>query len=155
MEVARRLRALLEASDATVTMLRASGSVSNVDAERAKRASETSVSVAVGFVVAASGPAGRVVSTEGTSITGQPSPSAALAAEIAKELAVAAPPVKSTSGTSDTVLQATRAPWARVLLGSTTARQDTNSFADPEWADAVARAIYAAIGKVYGRPSAP
>jgi len=150
MEVARRLRALLEASGASVTMLRASGSGSSLDADRAKRASETSGTVAVGFSVAKSGKAGRVVSTEGPSTTGQPSPSAAIADRIARELTVAAPPVASRSGTSDTVLQATRAPWARVLLGAASVREDENHFADPQWADSVARAVYAAMGEVYG-----
>jgi len=155
MEVARRLRALLEASGASVIMLRSSGSSSTVDSDRAKTASETSGTVAVGFAVAASGQPGRVVSTEGTSTTGLPSPSAAIATAITRELATAAPPVTSTSGASDTVLQATRAPWARVLLGSASARADENHFADPSWSDAVARAVYTALGKVYGVPTAP
>ncbi len=155
MEVARRLRALLEASGAEVTMLRAAGASSTVDADRAKLASETSVTVAVGFVVTATGDPGRVVSTEGTSTTGLPSPSAAIAAQITRELSTAAPPVESVSGTSDTVLQATRAPWARVRLGSASARVDENHFEDPQWSDSVARAVYAAIGKVYGTPTSP
>jgi N-acetylmuramoyl-L-alanine amidase len=155
MEVSRRLRALLEASGATVTMLRASGDSSTLDADRAKLASETSATVAVGFVVDATGQPGRVVSTEGTSTTGLPSPSAAIAAQIARELASAAPPVTSAAGTSDSVLQATRAPWARVRLGASSARVDENHFDDPQWSDSVARAVYAAIGKVYGAPTSP
>ncbi len=155
MEVARRLRALLEASGASVTMLRSSGASSTLDADRAKAASETSASVAVGFVVVATGDPGRVVSTEGTSITGQPSASAAFAQQLVTELSAAAPPVESATGTSDSVLQASRAPWARVLLGAASARDDENAFADPTWIDGVARATYAAIGKTYGTPTTP
>lgn len=155
MEVARRLRALLEASGASVTMLRSGGASSTLDADRAKAASEADASVAVGFVVVASGQPGRVVSTEGTSITGQASPSEAFASRLVTELTVSAPPVSSASGTSDPVLQAARAPWARVLLGAASVREDENNFSDPAWVDGVARATYAAIGKTFGTPSAP
>lgn len=155
MEVGRRLRALLEASGASVTMLRSSGASSSVDADRARAASETSATAAVGFVVSASGEAGRIVSTEGTSTTGAPSPSAAFADQVTKELAAAVPPVSSTAGASDGVLQATRAPWVRIVLGSSSARLDQNNFSDPQWSDSVARAVYAAIGKTYGTPTSP
>jgi len=39
--------------------------------------------------------------------------------------------------------------------GSASARADENHFADPQWSDSVARAVYAAIGKVYGTPTSP
>lgn len=155
MEVARRLRALLEASGASVTMLRSTGASSTLDADRAKAASEANASVAVGFVVVASGQAGRVVSTEGASITGQPSASEAFANQLVTELSASVPPVSAASGTSDPVLQAARSPWARVLLGAASAREDETSFADPTWIDSVARATYAAIGKTYGTPTRP
>lgn len=155
MEVARRLRALLEASGASVTMLRSTGASSTLDADRAKAASEANASVAVGFVVLASGQPGRVVSTEGASVTGQPSASEAFANQLLAELSVSAPPVSAASGTSDPVLQAARSPWARVVLGSMSVRDDEGSFADPTWIDGVARATYAAIGKTYGTPTRP
>lgn len=153
MEVARRLRALLEASGASVTMLRSTGTSSTLDADRAKAAAETSATVAVGFVVASQGDPGRIVSTEGASVTGQESPSADFAQQLVTELNRAAPPVESAEGRSDVVLQSTRAPWARVLLGVSSVRQDENRFADPTWVDSVAQAVYTAIGKTYGTPT--
>lgn len=153
MEVSRKLRALLEAADASVTMLRSSTTSSTLDADRARLASETSATVAVGFVVASTGDAGRVVSTEGTTTAGEAPPSAAIAAQIAQELGLTAPPVVSNAGTSDIVLQSTRAPWVRISLGSASQRDDEVHFADSEWLDTVAQSVYTAIGKVYGKPS--
>jgi N-acetylmuramoyl-L-alanine amidase len=153
MEVARRLRALLEASGASVTMLRSTGTSSTLDADRAKAAAETSATVAIGFVVASQGDPGRIVSTEGASVTGQESPSADFARQLVTELNRAAPPVEAAEGRSDVVLQSTRAPWARVLLGVVSVRQDENRFADPTWIDSVAQAAYTAIGKTYGTPT--
>jgi hypothetical protein len=48
------------------------------------------------------------------------------------------------------VLSASRSGWIRVLLGSPVAREDQALFADPSWADKVARSVYTAIGKSYG-----
>jgi N-acetylmuramoyl-L-alanine amidase len=39
----------------------------------------------------------------------------------------------------------------RVQLGSATDGNDKVTFADPDWADKVARAIYKALGQLYGQ----
>lgn len=147
LEIARRLRALLEASDATVVVLRSSGATATSDADRAQAAIQTSSTVAIGLSVNASGPAGRSVAAPLRAST--PSPMQ-LRDAIASQLATAVPPAVVTTATVDPVLGMLTVPWARVTLGSYSARNDETAFSDPNWADDVARAIYVGIGEVFG-----
>lgn len=153
-EVARRLRALLEASGATVVMSRSEAETDAPVADRTKAAKDSSATVSVGLYVDATGAAGRIVSTP---VSGNPALVASagkLASAITSELAAAAPPVARANAQPDPVLSASGAPWAKVRLGSAASRQDESAFADPGWFDRVARALYAALGKTYDLGSA-
>lgn len=150
MEVARRLRSLLEASGASVTVLRSATETAVPDAVRAQAAASATGTIGIGLSVTAASAAGRHVSTP---VTGTPDAlqrATLLASSITSQLAAVAPPVSSSKSSTETVLQASRLPWARVVLGSTSARADVNRFADPVWADQMARAIYNALGRLYG-----
>lgn len=150
MEVARRLRSLLEASGATVNVLRSATDTSAADPVRAQAAQTATGTIAIGLSVAPSGPAGRVVSIP---VTGTPDAlqrSQLLASSITSQLATVAPPVRSQTSSNEMVLQATRLAWARIVLGSVAAREDQTRFNDPAWADQMARAIYTSLGELYG-----
>jgi len=155
MSVTRRLRSLLEASGASVTILRSALDTSTTDAARASRATESSATIALGFSVTAKGPEGRAVLYPAAGNAGIRASSAELASAIATALARVAPPVSSKGIATDTVLPSAAAPWVRVNLGSASQRNDRTAWADPTWADRVARALYAAVGSLYGAPEEP
>jgi len=150
MDVARRLGALLEASGASVTLLRTGSTGQNADSDRARKAAESTATVAVGLTVKANGQAGRVAMYSPTAVVSQVATSGALAEQVAAELARSAPPAATQSVGGDNVFDAVRIPWTRVQLGVATQRADQSAFTDPDWADAVARSIYTALGKLYG-----
>lgn len=153
--VARRLRALLEASGASVTMLRSTAGTTAADAARATAAAETSATFSVGFSLVQSGAAGRVVSSP-PSMTAPIGPaSEQVAVLVATKLEPVAPPVSRVYQSDDPVLSAVQEPWIRVALGSPSQRTDSTSFSDPRWADLVARAVYTSLGEVYGQPIQP
>lgn len=154
LEVGRRLRALLEASGASISMLR-STNTSETEARRSATAAESSATISIGLDVALQGPEGRIVSSP-PSMTAPIGPaSEALAEVIEARLAVSAPPVSRVYSTSDPVFSATREPWVRVTVGSSAQRTDSTAFSDPRWADSIARAIYSALGEVYGQRVEP
>jgi hypothetical protein len=66
------------------------------------------------------------------------------------ELARTAPPAAKLTVGGDTVFDAVRIPWNRVILGVASQRADQSAFADPQWVDGVARSLYTAVGKLYG-----
>jgi N-acetylmuramoyl-L-alanine amidase len=154
-EVARRLRSLLEASGAVVKVLRSADASTATEADRALAAADSSASVSIGLSVASSGAAGRLVASP----TSMPAPagpaSESLAVLIADKLAPVAPPVSRVYAQADSVLGMSSAPWVRVTLGSAGVRADETAFADPAWADSVARAVYSAIGELHGQRVAP
>jgi hypothetical protein len=143
LEVARRLRALLEASGASVIVLRTGVDTSTTEADRATAAVQASATVGVGISTRPSGAPGR-------SIVG-PGATAILRAKLAARLQAVAPPATAGTATADPVLSSFRGPWFRITLGSFNQRLDESAFADPRWADEVARAMYSALGEVYGR----
>lgn len=150
MEVARRLRSLLQASGAEVTMLRSAVDTAPADADRAIAARAATATVSIGLFTDPDGPAGRVVSTPSTGTPDMLQRSNLLASVVTSRLAEVAPPVSTAVSTTESVLNATDDPWVRVRLGSATVREDQMTFTDPRWADRVARAIYSALGEVYG-----
>lgn len=150
LEVARRLRALLEASGAQVTMLRSSLSTQTTDAERARVAAQAGATAAIGFTVAPTGTQGRIVYVPAVGSVGAAPAASSMASGIAQALQGVAPPTTQASSTTDLVLQSSLAPWTRVSLGSLEARVDRNAFADPTWSDNVARAIYEVLGRQFG-----
>ncbi len=150
LEIARRLRALLEASGATVTILRTSSDTETTEASRAELATAATSTVAVGFDLTPAPQVGRVIQSPSQASAQVLSASALLSSAIASELVSVAPPVTSDTTPIDPVLSAAGVPWIRVLLGSATAREDQELFKDPSWADKVARAVYTGLGKSYG-----
>ncbi len=152
MEVARRLRSLLEASGATVIVTRSATATGSVPAQPSTEITG-SVSAIVGLDVAATGAPGLAVLTLST--PGKPLPSAAasnaLADEIANQLAKAGKSAAKDTIASDEILSsAPNSPGVRVRLGSAASKSDASDFADPIWFDTVARAVYKAIGERLG-----
>jgi N-acetylmuramoyl-L-alanine amidase len=150
LEVARRVRALLEASGAIVVTLRSSSDTDTTDASRAARAVAATSVVAVGFDLTPAPQTGRVVRSPSQASAQILTASTLLSSAITSELVSVAAPVVSDTTPTDSVLSAVSVPWVRVLLGSGTAREDQAVFTDPTWADKVARAVYIGIGKSYG-----
>jgi len=151
MEVARRLGSLLEASGASVTLLRTTTGASPPDSDRARLAAASTASVAVGLTVRANGQSGRIAAYSPTAIVSSSvATSGPLADQIVVELSKSAPPASSAMVSGDNVFDSVRIPWSRVQLGVASQRVDQTAFSDPQWADAVARSLYAALGKLYG-----
>ena len=157
LEVARRLRSLLEASGASVITTRSlidTGTASQAPA-RALRAADGSstATVALGIGTNPAGVGGLTVATPKSGSAPVVATSTRLASEIASALAAGSgvkTPKRSQVAT-DTVLGRTNAPWARVTLGSFGSADDVARFRDPAWADTIARALYRAIARLYGQ----
>lgn len=147
LDVARRLRAMFEASGATVHVLRSGSETGTADADRAQAAMESSASVAIGLAVQGSGTGGRSVASPATGAAA--GASIGLRDELVSQLTTTAPPAVAAT-TNDVVLGGLTAPWVRVILGSYSTRADETSFADPRWSDEIARAIYSSVGEVFG-----
>ncbi len=152
LEVARRLRSLIEASGGTVLATRSltdTGAAASAPI-RARRAKEGSASVAVGVEVAATGPKGIAALYPLTGSNAVVEPSRTLATGIATALVANGLSGSAATVASDPVLSVTKAPWSRVRLGSLAAPEDVANFKDPKWADGVARSIYRSIAENYG-----
>jgi len=152
LEVARKLRSLIEASGGTVAVTRSltdSGTAAS-DVVRARRAQATSATVAVGFDVAQGGQKGLAAMYPLTGPTVILEPSRTLASAIATALLKGGMSASASTTQTDTVLMATKAPWSRVQLGSMSAPEDVRNFSDSRWGDDVARSIYRAIAEIYG-----
>lgn len=156
MEVARRLRSLLEASGARVVITR---SVTEADvslATRAQRAAETTplVTAAIGLDVVLESPVGLgvLVPGEGTLLPPQVQASDELAVVLVGILAEQERRVSRGLLVSDPVAAAASAPTLRVRLGALDSREDVAAFRDPTWSDTIARAIYRALGEQFARP---
>lgn len=154
LEVSRRLRSLLEASGATVTVTRSITDTGAAVSESARiaRASATSATALVGVGVSASG-GGLLVAAAAPSAQ-RPSlfiPSSDLARRISDALKGARLTAPVSTAASDAVLVSVTSPGVRVTLGSVASTEDRGAFRDPEWADRVARAIYRAVGEAFGR----
>jgi len=150
LDVARRLRALLEASGATVMPTRALADTGTAvsEAQRATRAKAASSTASVGLEAPATGPGSMVAMYPATGAVA--ASSAKLASEISSSLVSSGLRSKVATITSDKVLAGTGAPYTRLRLGSFSVREDAAAFADPGWADRVARAIYKALAVSYG-----
>ena len=150
LEIARRLRSLLEASGAQVTVTRSLVSVDTSDASRSA-AGAGAVSAAIGLAITTDGPGGMVILTPtraGGSTAYQAS--VLLADTLSARLQEAGATSTRESSTDDTVLRAVTSPAARLRLGSMGDAQDAASFRDPAWSDAIARAIYRSLGERFG-----
>jgi len=152
LEVARRLRSLIEASGGTVATTRSmtdTGTAASAQV-RTRRAKEASASVAIGIVVAENDEKGLEALYPLTGTSAIVEPSRTLATGIATKLVASGLPASASTTATDPVLAATSAPWTRVKLGSVSAAEDITNFRDPRWADGVARAIYNAVAEIYG-----
>jgi len=154
LEVARRLRALLEASGAGVVVTRSgidTAGATSVDV-RAKRASESTPVVLVGLDAPSTGAVGRGVTVPATGEPARLATSRLLASALASTLAGDGALLVVTTTPPDAVQRAVAAPSARIRLGSYGSREDLADFRDPRWADMMARAIYRALGQQFGAP---
>jgi N-acetylmuramoyl-L-alanine amidase len=154
-DIARRVRALLEASGARVTVTRL---VTDTPAEassliRLRHARESTATALVGFSVTASGLSGLQVlsppdtGTAAATFVGTTSLSQALLTSLRADFAS----ITATSVAGDTVLEGVGVPAARIALGSNSSSSDRLSFSDPQWADNVAQDVYRALARAYGR----
>lgn len=155
LEVSRRLEAMLNASGAQTVLLRSALDSASPDGERSKKAAEASATACIGISVAEGTDAGRSVTVPPSTTPRIGTDSARLGAAVIAELSAAAPPVKRTESTYDPIFSAAAVPWNRVIVGSAGAREDASLFADPGWTDRVSRAIYTALGTVYGQAVTP
>jgi hypothetical protein len=155
LDVARRLRSLIEASHGTVIATRALADTSTLEAEpaRAARAAVSTATVAIGLSVLPSGAAGMVIYSP-SPVLANATASAKLVSRIASDLATESGTVRTATSTTDTVLAAARAPWARIQLGSFSQKVDAAKFSDGAWEDSVARALYRSLASLYGKKSA-
>ncbi|TLM76847.1 MAG: PASTA domain-containing protein, partial [Actinobacteria bacterium] len=137
LEVVRRLRSLLEASGATVTVTRnaidAPGAAD--DTQRAVRAVAASCTAVVGLSVDESAQGIAVYAAAPTaSWPALYIPSADLARRISDALKGSRFSAPISNVASDTVLAAVAAPGVRVILGSVNSAEDRTAFRDPDWA---------------------
>lgn len=154
LDVARRLRSLIEASRGVVVATRAladTNTLIEVPA-RARRAAAATATVAIGLSTVPVGAAGLMIYTP-SPVLAFASASAKLSSKIASDLVSEAGAVQSATSTTDTVLAAAQAPWTRLQLGSFSQREDVAKFSDSAWEDSVARALYRAIASSFGKKS--
>jgi hypothetical protein len=150
-EVTRRLRSLLEASGAQVTVTRSVLDSSPPAPQRQLKAIEGSATVIVQLTAAGSGLGG--ISVASVSADGKAAPYYLRALDLAKQTQTAFKESGMTAQTgpasNDTVLTAASAPGITVRLGSYSDRQNLRDFGDPSWVDMVGRAIYRGIGQTF------
>ncbi len=153
MEVARRLRSLLEASGASVIVTRSALDSATVSPENRAAEITGSVTAVIGLDVPSTGQPGLAVLTLSDSPKPAPSSTAskALADAIVDAFESAGMAASRDVLASDVVLSsAPNSPGVRVKLGSSASKSDALLFADPTWFDRVARAIYRGIGERVG-----
>jgi hypothetical protein len=147
MEVTRHLRALLEASGAEVLVTRSALETQAPVPARAAWAAEASATVAVGLGFGDVPGGTRLV----RSLPASPDyvdtylASVEFARSLASELAQAGEDVSLGLPVEDTVLVASSAPGARLLLGDPADAENVDLVSDPTWADTIARALYRAV----------
>jgi serine/threonine-protein kinase len=149
LDVSRRIRSLLEASGATVSVTRSVTGTMPTDAERVALLAASSPDVTLGLSLSTPGTAGvtalAVRSTE-TSIT---SASESLARSFTTSMRLPGQNINPYHTGADGVLGKVLAPGMRVWLGDPSSADDRSRFADPNWADSVARAVYRALGETF------
>ena len=151
LEVARRLRSLLEASGARVVVTRSIADTEVDLATRARRVAEATptVTALVGLDVSESGAGGiTVLVPEASTVPDvQRQRSSDLADAMLVSLGDSESRVRRSELASDPVIAATTAPAVRLMLGSLDDREDVAAFRDPTWSDVIARTLYRALGE--------
>jgi N-acetylmuramoyl-L-alanine amidase len=152
LDVARRLRSLIEASRGKVIPTRALADTGTAEAAptRAQRATAGTSTVGIGLSIVSSNPSGVIVFSPIATLP-QTVASGKLSASIVSALAVENIVAKRSGAATDTVLGLIKAPWARLQLGSYSSKSDVAAFTDPAWEDSAARGLYRAIGEQYGK----
>lgn len=148
LEVARKLRSLLEASGARVAVTRTITDTDTSEAARVTRAREASASSVVALSFPASGRGGVQVlvprpESAGAAYTG----SALLADAVVASLSGVGEVATRAKDRDDPVIGAVGAPGVAVVLGSQTSKDDVAAARDPRWSDRIARALYIALGE--------
>lgn len=146
MEVARRLRALLEAAGASVAVTR--GSPSAAPSQEAREASATAspAQVFVGIDVGNRGVAGITVFHLPTEEGDRGIVSLRYARAVTRAASLPDLVVSEPAPSDDPVLLSFAGAGIRVVLGDAAVPADTARFSDPAWADQVARSIYRGLG---------
>jgi len=148
-EIERRLRSLLEASGAKVTLTRTSAGAAADQATRARTVVATTATVVVSLDARTSGAAGIEVALLPRDLASTSSRARRLADAVIESVGEVAQPRPKISGVDDPVLAAAPCPAVRIVLGNTSNAADAERFEDPEWLDAVAQALYRAVGSVF------
>lgn len=153
LDVARRLRSLLEASGGAVTVTRSITDTSAItDDVRAERATAASCTAVVGLSVSENEEGIAVVTL--TPRQDAPTlyiPSTDLGRGVVEALGASGHAAGTLTTGTDPVLSAVGMPGVRVRLGSIGSAQDRASFRDSHWADDVARSIYRALGEAFAK----
>ena len=152
LDVARRLRSLVEASHGKVVPTRALADTGTAEApvRRAQRATASTTTVAIGLSIVSTDPSGVIVFSPVATLP-QTLASGKLSAKIVSALQLENITAKRSGAATDTVLGEIKAPWARIQLGSYSSKVDVAAFTDPSWEDSAARGLYRAIGEQYGK----
>ena len=155
MDVARRVRALIEASGGRIVVTRSpnDASAAITSLSRLEAAKSAGAIALVGFSVAASGNGGMVVASVPATTATQPFyvRSTELSTQVANQLRQALPAVRTAVDSNDSIMMNSGTAAVRVQLGSASDSNDKATFGDPNWADKVARAVYKALGQLYGQ----
>jgi hypothetical protein len=145
-EVARRVRALVEASGGAVVVTRSASATSTALPDRVASARAATATVAIVLDVASSGPAGAAVSVDPSKTAAATTTSSAIASATVQALSAAGLACRDAGTLRDPVLSVVTGPGIRVLLGSLADPADAARFGDPDWADTIARAVYRGLG---------
>lgn len=148
LEVARRLRSLFEAAGATVVTTRPDPGVVPTPESRESSASASAADLFVGIDVGTGGTPGLVVRHLPSDQGDRGIESLRYARAITRSATLPGLVVQEPTQAIDTVLLAFPRVGVRVLVGDMNAPDDQQRFADPAWADQVARAIYRGVGTV-------
>jgi N-acetylmuramoyl-L-alanine amidase len=153
MEIARRLRSLLEAAGATVTVTRTGASEAGTPAIRTAAAESSAADLFVGIDLGASGVPGlRVYHLPPEAEEPYAADSLKHARAITRAANLPGLIVNEPLPTSDPVLGAFGRTGVRVVVGDGTVDSDRSRFTDPAWADQIARAIYRGLGTTLAAP---
>jgi len=150
LDVARRLQALLEASGARVVLTRSAVSSATASAERVQALGTVQSAANVGLVVALQEPPGVLILAASSREATVASAASELAATMTTAARLPGLSVLPPGTRADDVLSALSAPGVRVSLGALEDPADASRFADPAWADTIARSLYRALGVTYG-----
>ncbi|MBN2822732.1 MAG: PASTA domain-containing protein [Coriobacteriia bacterium] len=149
MDIARRLRSLLEASGATVTMSRSSTEGVVPDAVRASAIASPAPDVAVGIALSSTQKPGITAIVLRSLESSTTERSLALGKEFTASVRLPGQSVNAYQSDNDAVLGKLLAPGMRVYVGDPDDPDDAIRFQDPDWADAVSRALYKSIGDLW------